>query len=127
MSDKVKATAQKLVQYCREGKEIQGLDEYYAANVVSAEAMPMPGQDSNEIEGIDAIKAKHDWYHENFEIHEMNTSDPMMHGEDKFSVIFETDATNKMINARSRSTTVAVYTCSNDGKVTREEFFYNPE
>jgi len=127
MNDKVKNTADKLVHFCREGRELEGLDQYYADNVISAEAQAMPGEASNEIKGIDAIKAKHEWWQNNFEVHSAEVSQPFMHGQDRFSVIFQMDVTNKMDKSRTKMTEVGVYHCNEEGKIIREEFFYNPE
>lgn len=127
MSNKINATAQKLVDHCRKGTETQGLDDYYASDAVSAEAMAMPGEASNEVQGVAAIKAKHEWWNSNFDVHETNVTGPYMHGGDRFSVIFEMDVTNKAENSRSQMTEVAIYHCNDEGKITREEFFYNPE
>lgn len=124
MNERAKATADKLVQYCREGKEAQGLDEYYHPDCVSAEVGPMPGQDSNEVKGVDAIKGKHDWWNANMEVHDQKVEGPFPHADDRFAVIFEIDATDKNQNQRTQMKEVALYHCDDQGKIVREEFFY---
>ena len=49
-----------LVANCREGREMQRLDELYAADAVSAEAVPMPGMHSPEGAGLAAIKGNYE-------------------------------------------------------------------
>ena len=127
INQKVKATAHKLVRYCCEGRETEGLEAFYAPDAISVEAMPMPGEESNEMKGVDAIKAKHEWWRSNFEVHDASVSHPFMHGNDRFSVIFEMDVTNRMDGTRTKMTEVGVYHCNPEGQIIREEFFYNPE
>ncbi|MEO0914313.1 MAG: SnoaL-like domain-containing protein [Pseudomonadota bacterium] len=120
----LRKTADTLVEYCRTQQEEKGLEELYDANAVSVEAELMPGTESREIEGVEGIRGKHAWWNENFEVHGGDVQGPYLHGEDRFSVIFEIDATNKMSNERSQMKEVAVYTTNGDGKIVREEFFY---
>ncbi len=120
----LKRTADTLVEYCKTHQEAKGLDELYDPNCVSVEAQAMPGTDGREITGVDGIKGKHDWWGENFEVHGSDVQGPYLHGDDRFSVIFEIDTTNKMSGERSQMKEVAVYTTNADGKIMREEFFY---
>lgn len=120
----LKNTADTLVEYCRTQQESKGLDELYDAGAVSVEAQEMPGSGGREVVGVEAIKGKHAWWDENFEVHGGDVQGPYLHGEDRFSVIFEIDATNKMSNERSQMKEVAIYTTNADGKIVREEFFY---
>lgn len=115
--------AQQLVDNCNNGKEREGLDTLYHAEAVSAEAATMPGQSSNEVKGIEAIKGKHDWWDNANEIHSSSAKGPYLHGDNKFSVIFDMDVTNKENNERTQMQEVALYTVDN-GKIIREEFFY---
>ena len=52
-----------------------------------------------------------------------SVSDPMLHGPDRFAVIFELDATMKATGTREAMKEVALYTVKG-GKIVREEFFY---
>ncbi|NJM35725.1 MAG: nuclear transport factor 2 family protein [Rhodomicrobium sp.] len=121
----LKATAEKLVQYCREDKTAEGLKTLYHRDAVSAEAMAMPGADSAESKGLKAIKAKHDWWYANHDVHSQNVEGPFYHGPDRFGVIFEIDVTNKQSGQRMAMRELAVYTVNPKGKIVREEFFYN--
>ncbi|QPH54697.1 nuclear transport factor 2 family protein [Pontivivens ytuae] len=117
-----KEIANKLVEHCRNHTEAQALDELYAPDAVSSEAFAGPDM-PREVTGIEAIKGKHDWWNSNFEVHDGSTSDPMMHGDDSFAVIFEMDATHKQSGERSKMKEIAVYHVDS-GKIVKEQFFY---
>ncbi|SOH95403.1 Ketosteroid isomerase-related protein [Monaibacterium marinum] len=114
--------AQALVTFCREGKDNEALDTLYAADAVSVEAAD-GGTGSRITQGVEGIYGKHQWWADNFEVHEVTVSDPMPHGDGRFAVIFEMDTTHKPSNQRSQMQEVAIYTVA-DGKIVREEFFY---
>jgi ketosteroid isomerase-like protein len=114
--------AAELVAGCRENRTKANLDVLYAPDAISVEAMDASGA-GREVQGIDAIKAKHDWWDSAFEVLGGSISDPMPHGEDRFAVIFEMKAKNLETGQIDDMKEVAVYTVA-DGKITREEFFY---
>ncbi|CAN5608866.1 hypothetical protein BH23PSE1_BH23PSE1_17100 [soil metagenome] len=119
----MKTTAQKLVTYCREGREVEGLGEYYHADAVSVEAAPMEGAESAEARGLEAIRAKHAWWDANFAVSALKVEGPFHHGEDRFTVIFEIDGAPKAGGERFNMREVAVYTTDAAGLIVREEFF----
>ncbi len=123
-AEATRATAEKLVAYCREDNTEAGLNELYHPDAVSVEAMAMPGAGSAESAGVAAIKGKHDWWNSTFEVHSANVDGPYLHGDDRFGVIFEIDATNRENGERSAMKEMAIYTVA-DGKIVREEFYYN--
>jgi len=125
MNDTLKQTAEALVAHCKNHTEAEGLKTLYAADAKSVEAMAMPGSGSAEVQGIEAIQRKHDWWEANFEVHDATVEGPMFHGEDRFSVIFGMDTTNKESGERSQMKEVAVYTVNDAGKISKEEFFYD--
>ncbi|MEO1313112.1 MAG: nuclear transport factor 2 family protein [Pseudomonadota bacterium] len=120
----LKTVAETLVSYCREGKEAQGLEELYASDAVSMEAAPSPDGMGPESKGIDAIRGKHAWWEENFEVHDATVDGPFVHGDDRFAVIFALDATHKQSGKREAMREVAIYTLNAEGKIAREEFYY---
>ena len=124
MNDTLKTTAEALVAHCRNSTEAEGLKTLYAEDAKSVEAMAMPGADSAEVQGIEAIKGKHAWWDANFEVHDASVEGPMYHGEDRFSVIFGMDTTNKESGERSQMKEVAIYSINDAGKIAKEEFFY---
>jgi ketosteroid isomerase-like protein len=107
--------AQELVALCREGRNLD------AVNIESSETPEMPA----EMSGIDAIRGKHEWWDANNEVHSAKVHGPFL-GEDQFAVHFTWDATFKPTGQRSTMSEMALYTVK-DGKIVREEFYYNPQ
>ncbi len=119
----VKEIGDRLVELCRAGDDATTLNELYDANAVSVEAMAMPGVDSREAKGLDAIRGKHEWWNNTMEVHSAKVDGPYPHGDDRFGVIFEIDCTDRNTGERTQMKEIAVYHVA-DGKITREEFFY---
>lgn len=122
-SEKLAELANQLVAWCRADNTQACLDNLYAPDAVSVEAMAMPGEQSREAVGLDAIRAKHDWWNNTMEVHGGNVDGPFLHGEDLFGVIFEMDVTNRQTGERAQMKELGIYTVK-DGKIVREEFFY---
>ena len=118
----LKAIADELVAGCRAGREAENLGKLYAPDAVSVEAADMQGM-GREAKGVDAIRGKHDWWNANMEAIDSSVSDPMLHGEDRFAVIFEVQGKEKASGNAFDMKEVAVYHVA-DGKIVREEFFY---
>jgi len=118
-----KIVGEKLVEHCRNGTEKQGLDELYHPQAVSAEAMPNPQTGSREVKGVDAIKAKHDWWDSQMEMTGGDLTGPMPHGKDRFAVIFRAQGKDKNTGQTFDMEEVGIYHVA-DGKIVREEFFY---
>lgn len=114
----------KLVEMCNEGRDTECLDQFYTQDAISAEAVPMPGQESNEAKGLDAIRGKHEWWFNAHEVHSSKAQGPFVHGDDKFAVIFDMDVTNKESGERTQMKEVGQYFVNADGKIHREEFSY---
>ena len=113
--------ANELVAGCREGRERANLDKLYADNCESVEAADFGG--GRSVTGIDAIKGKHDWWEGAMELHDLQVSEPMPHGDNRFAIIFEMDVTTKETGKRDQMCEVGVYSVA-DGKIVKEEFFY---
>ena len=113
----------KLVQFCKEGKNLDSVNTLYAPNIVSVEAGAPNGGDrvSN---GIDAVRGKNKWWNDNHEIHKAEVYGPFPHGEDKFAVRFIYDATHKTDKRHFLMEEIAVFTVEKD-KIVREEFYYS--
>ena len=116
--------ARKLVELCRQGKNEEALDTLYADDAVSVEAMAMPDAPP-EVKGLSAIKAKGEWWMNNHEIHSSSVTGPWPHG-DRFIVGFQFDVTNKPSGRRIKMEEAGLYHVRN-GKIIREEFFYDVE
>jgi hypothetical protein len=116
--------AQELVALCREGRNLEAVNKLYSPRIVSIESSGTPEMPA-ETSGIDAIRGKHEWWEHNNEVHSIKVNGPFM-GEDQFAVQYTFDVTFKPTGQRSSMTEMALYTVK-DGKIVREEFFYNPE
>jgi hypothetical protein len=113
--------AERYVALCKAGKLEQILDELFAADAVSVEAFAPPGLDPTS-SGLAAIKAKSEWWTQNHEIHRFETFGPFPNG-DRFAVRFVLDITNKPSGRRMGMEEIGLFTVEN-GKISREEFFY---
>ena len=118
--------ADRLVALCQQGKNLDAINELYADDVVSVEAIGMPEAGfPAEMKGIDAIRGKNQWWVDTHEVHSGSTTGPFPHG-DRFIVFFDYDVTangGPMKGQRMQLKEAGLYTVKN-GKITREEFFY---
>jgi hypothetical protein len=114
--------ADKLVQLCSAGKFQEATEALYSSDIVSMEAGAPPGQ-SRESKGIDAVKAKGEWWSTNHEVHSATVEGPLVAGP-YFAVTFKLDVTFKPQSKRFTMEEVAVYKVV-DGKIVYEEFFYS--
>ncbi|MEM0927900.1 MAG: nuclear transport factor 2 family protein [Pseudomonadota bacterium] len=119
----VERIAEALVANCREGKERDNLDAFYAEDAVSVEAMAPPGED-REKKGRAAIHAKHDWWEGAMEPLESSLQGPFYDGGGRFSVIFALKVKERASGNVVDMQEVALYTVEG-GKIVREEFFYD--
>ena len=111
----------RLVELCQANENLQAVSELYADDVVSIEAGPDGEEMPARMEGIDAVRGKHDWWYANNEVHESKAVGPFCgHRDDQFGVLFEIDVTPKG-GERATFTEVALYTVA-DGKIAQEEF-----
>ncbi len=119
----LKELAQELVAGCRDGRTIENLDKLYAQDAVSVEAADMSGQ-GRETKGLEGIRGKHEWWDNAMEVTGGEVSDPMLHGDDRFAVIFAMQGREKESGKAFDMKEVGVYHAKN-GKFVREEFFYS--
>ncbi len=117
----VKEISEQYVALCKEGKYGQCLDELFSKDAVSVEASVPPGTDP-VASGIGAIRAKGEWWVNNHEVHSGEVFGPYPNG-DRFMVRFVFDITNKPANRRMKMDEIGLFTVEN-GKIIREEFFY---
>lgn len=118
-----KEIGQKLVAFCKEGKNLESINTLYAENIQSIEAQAGP-DGSRVAEGIEAVRGKNKWWSENHEIHSASVHGPYPHGEDRFAVRFQYDITNKPSGQRMQMDEVGLFTID-AGKIVKEEFFYD--
>ena len=114
------AVANRLVEMCRQGQNMEALSELYAENCVSRE---MPGAPNVITEGLPAIKKKSEqWYASVEEVHGGQVGDPVVAG-NYFSCTMGFDITFKE-QGRIKMEEVCVYEVV-DGKIASEQFFYS--
>ena len=118
----IKGIANELVAGCRENRAEANLDKLYAKDAVSVEAADM-GQ-GREAKGLEAIKGKHEWWNSSMEVTGGNISDPMLHGDDSFAVVFEMQGKEKASGKPFDMKEVGIYHVKG-GKIVREEFYYS--
>jgi hypothetical protein len=109
------------VALCQQGKSDVCLDELYAKNAESVEAVPPPGMERTA-KGLDAIRAKGKGWQESHVVHHAEVTGPFPN-ENRFAVRFVFDVTDKPSGQRMTLDEVGLFTIEND-KITREEFFY---
>lgn len=120
-----KEVADQLVALCRAARNLEAVDTLLSADVVSVEATgneTMPAV----MTGRDAVRGKTEWWIQNHVVHSAEARGPFPHG-DRFAVVFDYVVTPKvgpMAGKKIRMEEVALYTVT-DGKITREEFFYD--
>ena len=123
--DDTKAVGEKLVKFCRSGLNLDAIGSLYSPDIVSVEAMgsaEMPA----EMRGIEKIRGKNEWWLKNNEVHSSSADGPFPN-QDRFAVIFDYDTTAKdgqMKGKRMKFHEVGLYTVK-DGKIVREEFYYD--
>src|SRR6185369_15914214 len=110
--------AQKLVSMCKERRDHEALDELFSPDAVSVEAAAMPNM-PQEARGLDAIRAKGNWWRDNHDVHQVTVDGPYPNG-DRFTVRLGYDVTQKQSGQRFKMEEVALYTVKN-GKIVREE------
>ena len=113
---------QKYVALCKEAKFGECLQELFAKDAVSVEAWAPPGVERIAT-GLAAIRAKGEAWGRDNEVHRAEVVGPFP-CDDRFTVIFRFEVTHKPSGRRNAMEEVGLFTIEN-GKITREEFFYN--
>jgi ketosteroid isomerase-like protein len=117
------AIAEELVSFCRAGRNMDAINTLYSSDIVSVESMGNE-QMPREMKGIDAIRQKNKWWSDNNEVHSAEVAGPFV-GEGQFAVYYKFNSTFKPTGKRDDMEEMALYTVK-DGKIAREQFFYNP-
>jgi hypothetical protein len=112
--------AARFMELCKQAKNFDAMEELYSDGIVSVEAVAGPS--GLETAGKKAVIEKSKKWAAGYEIHGGDVDGPYLAAE-KFAVTFIFDVTEKASARRSKNREVAVYTVE-DGKITREEFFY---
>jgi ketosteroid isomerase-like protein len=124
MTTSIKSTtevAHRLIELCRQGKNMDAVHELYADNILSLEPK---GSMTERAEGKEAIIAKETGFFTMVEeVHSSEVSDALV-AENFFSITMKMDMTVKGMG-RTRMDEVCVYEVK-DGKIVFEEFFFTP-
>ncbi len=102
---------------------MEAIEKLYSPDIVSVEAMDMPGMGQTQ-HGIEAVKGKTQWWFSNYEVHSNEVAGPLENG-NRFIVFFKADVTQKQSGQRMTIEEAGLYTVENR-KIVKEEFFYNP-
>jgi ketosteroid isomerase-like protein len=113
--------AKRYFDLVKDHKHDECLTELFSKDAVSVEAMTPPGGDATA-KGIEAIRGKGKWWVDNHTVHKAEHFGPYPNG-DRFAVRFVYDITNKPSGKRMTMDEVGLFTVEN-GKIVREEFFY---
>lgn len=112
--------ADRLVQLCREGKNLQAIDELYADDVISIEPKGHPHEVTT---GKQNVRKNTQGFDDSVaEMHGIYASNPIVYG-NHFAFTLDIDATYRE-RGRVRMGELCVYEVKN-GKVVYDEFFYN--
>ncbi|MGI8435622.1 MAG: SnoaL-like domain-containing protein [Chthoniobacterales bacterium] len=111
--------AKKVVELTRAQAWKEAVDTLYAEDIVSVEARGRDGG-SPEAKGIEAVRAKTEWWVNAMEVHSFEVSGPFV-ARDRFVVRYDIDMTDRNSKNRMQLSEVGVYTVKN-GKIAREEF-----
>ena len=114
------------VQAMRDRQGFAQVDDIYAENAQSVEAVVPPERDVRIAKGRDAIKAKREDWAATHNIQKLGADGPYVHPPNRFAVRFEAEVTQKATGRQMILREIAVYTVE-DGKIAREEFFMLPK
>lgn len=115
----VKDIADDITAMLRAGQADEAGEKYWAADVVSIEAMP---GDMAEVRGVEGVRAKGEWWTSAHEVHAMEVEGPYLNG-GQFAVRMKMDLTVKETGERITMDEIGLYTIR-DGKIAEERFFY---
>lgn len=118
----VSEIGEELVAGCRENRVIDNLAKIYAPDAISVEAKDATGL-GLESHGIAAIKVKQEAFAAAYDVTSTEADGPMVHGEDRFAVIFRIKGRDRASGDSFEMREVAIYHVAG-GKIVREEFFY---
>lgn len=125
MEDLVKI-GREFVAAMRDRRGIEHVDETYAEDAESIEAVVPPGRDVRIAKGRIAIKAKREDWSAAHDIHTLVADGPYVHPPSRFAVRFEAEVTQKETGRKMTLREIALYTVKVD-KIVREEFFILPK
>ena len=114
----IQTVAKQFVDLCNQGKNFDVMRTLYAPDIVSVEG------DGRETKGQQhVIKKSEDWVADkSFDFQAIRG--PFFNGPNQFAVHFTHKVTPKATGKQITLEEVGVYTVNADGKITREQFFF---
>ncbi|WP_170427252.1 nuclear transport factor 2 family protein [Ruegeria arenilitoris] len=113
------------VQALRDRRGLVSVDELYAENAQSIEAVVPPVRQFRITKGREAIKGKREDWLATHDIQELDVDGPYVHPPNRFGVRFKAEVTQKETGERMTLREIAVYSVA-EGKIVLEEFFMMP-
>lgn len=114
------------VQAMQDRRGLMSVDEMYAENAESIEAVVPPDRNVRIAKGRGAIQAKREDWLQSHEIERLEADGPFVHPPNRFGVRFEAHVTQKATGEKMTLREIAIYSVEN-GKIVREEFFMLPK
>ena len=113
--------ASRLVQLCREGKNVEAINELYDDDIVSIEpeGSPMAGKTVGKPAVLESTNR---WFDSVEQLHSVEISDPLV-SDGYFACTMKIDATYKE-HGRNVMNELCVYQVR-DGRIVSDQFFYN--
>ena len=113
--------ANRLVQLCRDGQDIDAINELYSDNIVSIEPEGSPMQEKT-IGKKAVLESTNRWYSSVEQLHSFHISDPIV-SSNFFACTMNFDITFKD-HGRNAMDELCVYEVK-DGRIVTAQFFYN--
>ena len=114
------------VQAMQGRRGLASVDEMYAENADSIEAVVPPDRYVRIASGRGAIQAKREDWLKTHELLKLDADGPYVHPPNRFGVRFEAEVIQKATGRRITLREIAIYSVE-DGKIAREEFFMLPK
>lgn len=115
------SVARKFVDMCNQLENFDVMRTMYAPDIISVEG------DGKETKGQAQVIRKSEVWQGANSIHSEAVRGPYFSGEHQFAVHFEFEVTRKATGERSTIEEIGLYTVGKDGKIAREQFFYDGE
>lgn len=113
------------IQSMMDRRGLQSVEELYAEDAESVEAVVPPGRYARVTSGQEAIRAKREAWLKTHEFLSLDADGPYVHPPNRFGVRFEAEVKQKETGENKKLREIALYSVE-DGKIVREEFFMLP-